>query len=123
MDQLKSCTSTPSSRCRLIGDANPSHKKTCMATTNKTSNQTSPTRWVGGRTNSMSQWHDILCDIWCLAKKLERLNDLQLFAETVQENDPLEIKGHTEILARAQLEIRRLNNTRYSPSRSHKRLV
>ena len=85
-----------------------------------TSKQTSLTRWVEGRYISSSEWHNVRCGVWFLASELVSLDYLQLFAKTVEPTDPLDIRRTAEILARAQLELRRLNNQRYSTSSSRK---
>lgn len=112
MDEIKSSTPIPTSRCRLLQGAHSSKKDTRTSSIKKTSIQPSPTRWYGGRTITKSQWHEIRCGVWFLASEIVSLDDLQLFAETVEPTDPLDIKTTAEILAKAQLELRDYHNNR-----------
>lgn len=45
--------------------------------------------------------------VWGLASELYRLDDLQEFATTIKESDPVDIKRTAEVLAEAQLKLRR----------------
>ena len=110
MGEIKSCTSNMSSRCRQyegsIAPPNSSFLEDC------TSDQSSTTLRYGGTTNEEYVWDEIRINVWGLASALYTLEDLQIFAETVSPSDPIDIKRTAEILARAQLELRKLINSR-----------
>lgn len=55
---------------------------------------------------------DIRMTVWFLSSELYRLEGLQHFAATVEECDPVDIKRTAQILAKAQLELRKLVNSR-----------
>ena len=50
--------------------------------------------------------------IWGIASELVRLDGLQNFAFRVESSDPVDIKQTAEILAEAQLKLRKLSNSR-----------
>src|SRR6056297_2719897 len=104
MGEVKLCTPIQSSKSRLSQGVHISQKDTCTSATKKTSSQTRPTRWVGGKTITKSQWLEVRCGVWFLASEIVSLDHLQFFAKTVESTYPLDIKRTAEILARAQRE-------------------
>jgi len=110
MGEIRSRTSNPSSRSRLIqGSPIPSSP---AVLNDHTSIQTSPTLEYGGHKTDPDQWNIVRISVWSLASDLYILEDLQHFAETVTPTNPLDIRKTAQILARAQLELRELMNER-----------
>lgn len=70
---------------------------------------------INFKVRNKQYWVDlknIKMSVWFLASILYELEDLQLFASTVSPTEPLDIKTTTEILAKAQLELREYHNNR-----------
>jgi hypothetical protein len=110
MGEIRSCTCELSNRCRQFEGSNLPPNSSLLK--DYTSKQSSTTIRHEGSTNDDYQWDEVRINIWGLASALYTLEDLQIFAETVSPSDPIDIKRTAEILAKAQLELRELINSR-----------